>query len=551
MSQKNDENQLNLAIQALQKNPESSVRAVARIYSVDHRKLGRRLRGMAPRRTISANSRKMTDLEETVLVEHILDLDSKGFPPRLCVVEDMANRILATRNRGRVGQRWAGNFVRRQPDLRTRFQRKYDYQRAKCEDPEVIRGWFELVRNTIAKYAIVDADIYNFDETGFMMGQISTGMVVTSSDGRAQAKKIQPGNREWVTVIQAVSSTGYAVPPFLVVAGKTHLDSWYDEVEFPLRWRAGVSQNGWTTNELAIDWIRHFEEFTAPRKLGVYRLLVLDGHESHHSDEFEEYCKTHQIITLCMPPHSSHILQPLDVGCFGPLKKSYGRQIEHLMRQQCTHVTKEDFIPAFRVAFEESLTESNIKGGFRGAGLIPFDPERVISALDLKLRTPTPQNSRPSTAQPWTSQTPSNTIQATSQSSFIKERVTRHQGSSPTAILDAVDQFAKGTSKVMYQLALLQAENRDLRKANETLSKRRNRKKTRLQTGGSLNLKEAQALIDERDVADQIKQETRAGGGRQPRTETRARRCGNCNATGHNSRTCPIVIETSEEDNSE
>jgi hypothetical protein len=49
----------------------------------------------------------------------------------------------------------------------------------------------------------------------------------------------------------------------------------------------------------------------------------------------------------------------------------------------------------------------------------------------------------------------------------------------------------------MYQLALLQAENRDLRKANETLSKRRNRKKTRLQTGGSLNLKEAQALIDE------------------------------------------------------
>jgi hypothetical protein len=113
MSQKNDENQLNLAIQALQKNPESSVRAVARIYSVDHRKLGRRLRGMPPRRTISANSRKMTDLEETVLVEHILDLDSKGFPPRLCVVEDMANRILATRNRGRVGQRWAGNFVRR------------------------------------------------------------------------------------------------------------------------------------------------------------------------------------------------------------------------------------------------------------------------------------------------------------------------------------------------------------------------------------------------------------------------------------------------------
>ena len=551
MSQKDNESQLNLALQAIRRDPKLKVYTASKIYKVDHRKLGRRLRGMLPRRAIEANSRKMSDLEESVLCSHILHLASKGFPPRLCVVEDMANRILATRQAERVGPRWAANFVRRRPELRTRFQRKYDYQRAKCEDPEIIRGWFELVRNTIVKYAIIDADIYNFDETGFMMGQISTGMVVTSSDGRGQAKKTQPGNREWVTVVQAVSATGYAVPPFLIVAAKTHLDSWYDEVEFPPRWRAGVSQNGWTTNKLAKDWVRHFEEFTTPRKVGVYRLLVLDGHESHHSDKFEEYCKAHNIITLCMPPHSSHILQPLDVGCFGPLKKSYGRQIEHLMRQQITHVTKEDFIPAFRAAFEESLTESNVQGGFRGAGLVPFDPERVISALDLKLRTPTPQNSRPSTAQPWTSQTPNNTLQATSQSSFIKDRVTRHQGSSPTSILDAIDQFTKGTSKVMVKLALLDAEVKELRKANEILSKRRQRKKSRLQTGGSLNLQEAQALMDERDVAEQFRQETRASRHRKDQGETRARRCGNCNTTGHNSRTCPIVIDISEEENSE
>jgi hypothetical protein len=117
--------------------------------------------------------------------------------------------------------------------------------------------------------------------------------------------------------------------------------------------------------------------------------------------------------------------------------------------------------------------------------------------------------------------------------------------------LDAVDQFAKGMSKVMHQLALLQAENRDLRKANETLSKRRNRKKSRLQAEGSLNLQEAQALMDNRDVTEQIKQETRGSRGRKEREETRARRYGNCNGTGHNARTCQIVIETSEEDNSE
>ncbi|KAM5526450.1 transposase [Fusarium oxysporum f. sp. phaseoli] len=56
--------------------------------------------------------------------------------------------------------------------LKTRLFRKYDYQRAKCEDPTIIRGWFRLVQNTIAKYGIRSDDIWNFDETGFMMGVI-------------------------------------------------------------------------------------------------------------------------------------------------------------------------------------------------------------------------------------------------------------------------------------------------------------------------------------------------------------------------------------------
>jgi len=105
MPQKNDERELNLAIQAIQNDPTLRPRAAARIYSVDHRKLARRLHGMRPRRDIPANSRKLTDLEESVLIRHILELATKGFPPRLSIVEDMANRLLATRDSPRVGTR--------------------------------------------------------------------------------------------------------------------------------------------------------------------------------------------------------------------------------------------------------------------------------------------------------------------------------------------------------------------------------------------------------------------------------------------------------------
>ena len=111
--------------------------------------------------------------------------------------------------------------------------------------------------------------------------------------------------------------------------------------------------------------------------------------------------------------------------------------------------------------------------------------------LDLKLKTPTPLNSRPSTAQPWVSQTPNNPTEASSQSTFIKNRIARHQNSSPTSIYEAVDQFTKGASKIIHQLALLKAENQTLRQANEILSKRRRAKKTRLQQGGSLSQQES------------------------------------------------------------
>ena len=75
------------------------------------------------------------------------------------MVEDMANLLHTTRHASRVGPCWALNFVRRQPELRTRWSCLYDYKRAKCEDPKIIGVWFDLVWNTIAKHGILESDI--------------------------------------------------------------------------------------------------------------------------------------------------------------------------------------------------------------------------------------------------------------------------------------------------------------------------------------------------------------------------------------------------------
>jgi hypothetical protein len=272
---------------------------------------------------------------------------------------------------------------------------------------------------------------------------------------------------------------------------------------------------------------------------------ILDE-DSYNFDETGFMMGIITIITLCMPPHSSHLLQPLDVGCFGPLKKAYGCQIEELMRMYITHISKLEFLCAFREAFFASMTEKNIQGGFAGAGLVPYDPERVIFKLDVQLRTPTPPASRPGTALPWLSQTPHNPREATSQSELIKARIANHQGSSPTSTLAAVDQFTKGAMAMMHEVALLRAENSSLRKANEELSKRRRAKKTRVRLGGSLTVQEAQDLLDQKDVDEQVIQETRQNGSGAAGSHTKIRCCGVCGKPGHNVRTCKEATESSD-----
>ncbi|KNG49746.1 reverse transcriptase [Stemphylium lycopersici] len=144
------------------------------------------------------------------------------------------------------------------------------------------------------------------------MGVAATSKVVTSSNRVSRAVMIQPGNREWVTVIECVNASGWSLPPFVILSSKAHQSSWYRDL--PLDWTVGVSDNGWTTDELGFEWVKHFNQHTAARTAGVYRLLIVDGHSSHATPEFDRYCADNKIITLCMPPHTSHLLQPLDIA---------------------------------------------------------------------------------------------------------------------------------------------------------------------------------------------------------------------------------------------
>ncbi|KAF4456200.1 hypothetical protein F53441_1618 [Fusarium austroafricanum] len=255
------ESSIILAIDAKRKNPKLSIRHLAKQFSVPRTTLQDRMARKPLKTDTHSSQSNLTIAEEDAIVQYISQLDSRGFSPQKADVEDMANLLLLKRDARRVGKCWTDRFIARRPELSTRFSRPYDYQRA--------------------------FDFYNFDETGFMMGMIRARMVVTA--------------------ICAVAADGHTVPPFLCVAGRFYLSAWYSGGHIPSSWVIKTTPNGWTDHDTGLEWLKHFDQQTRARQKGEYRMLVLDGHESHINAEFNEYCKANKIIPLCLPSHSSHL----------------------------------------------------------------------------------------------------------------------------------------------------------------------------------------------------------------------------------------------------
>jgi hypothetical protein len=420
-----------------------------------------------------------------------------------------------------VGENWVTNFVKRHPNLSSRFSKGYNYERAKCEDPKIIYEWFSLVQKTILSYGIDPDDIYNFDETGFAMGLIATAKVITRREYYGRRSLLQPGNRAWVTTIECINASGWALPPCVIFKGKVFIESWFDGL--PNNWRLEVSPNGWTSDEISVRWLEKlFIPSTSSRTKGKYRLLILDGHGSHLTPKFDEICEKNDIIPICMPPHSSHLLQPL----------------ESKTRARINHIDKLDFLEAYPSARIEAFKSETINNSFAAAGLMPYSPDRVISKLDIRLRTPTPPSSRGSE---WDPKTPSNYVQLQKQASSIKALLKQRSQSPPSPLNSAINQVLKACQITMQSAALLEKEVSELRAANETKKRKRTRSKRQIASEEGLSVLEASSLIAQPEqaiIAPILREAESAPAPSQPRTRALPK-CSICGIQGHKLTTCP------------
>ena len=134
--------------------------------------------------------------------------------------------------------------------------------------------------------------------------------------------------------------------------------------------------SGWVDTELFEAWFYDLFLAYAPKARPL--LLMLDGHVSHYQPELVRLAAKESIILFCLPPHCTHLAQPLDKGVFSPLKMYWHQECARFMENNPGElVTKRNYSVIFSQAWYRAMTLKNIVASFRATGVYPFNREAI------------------------------------------------------------------------------------------------------------------------------------------------------------------------------
>jgi hypothetical protein len=134
--------------------------------------------------------------------------------------------------------------------------------------------------------------------------------------------------------VEAVSAGGVTIDQMLILPGKVHLERFYRDIDRDVL--IGLSESGYTNDELSYGYIHHSERQIKKHQYGAYRILLCDGYKSHLTREILEFCEDKQI----------HILQPLNVVLFQPYKHFHVKTVDQATRTGCINFDKLEFLAA-------------------------------------------------------------------------------------------------------------------------------------------------------------------------------------------------------------
>ncbi|XP_068082293.1 uncharacterized protein [Anabrus simplex] len=367
------------------KNGNKTTRGAAAFYNIPRSTLKHYVLGTRGKGNVSQGPNKggggvksyLSADDEEELANGIRIMEKNGFGLTREEVLDIVkcyivqNKLETRFKNQRPGEDWFRSF-RKRNRLSIKLPQSIEHSRCDQTNPWIIYDFFDKLTQVVKELGLngKPGQIYNCDETAFCHDPYKT-RVVGAINEKSQRKTSASG-RENTTALLCVSADGKLMPLLCVFKGKFVMENWIDQ-QVPTQTAVSASERGWMETTLFFHWFR--DVFLT--NIGTERpvLLLYDGHSTHISTQLIRLAQKNDVTIMKLPPHTTHILHPLDVAVFRGLKQKWDKELCKWQRQNPRKkIPKADFIGLLsKTALE--VSSSTIINGFRATGIYDPDPE--------------------------------------------------------------------------------------------------------------------------------------------------------------------------------
>ena len=307
-----------------------SIAQASKTYNVPRMTLSDRVKGKVAMDAQMGASTVLTSKDEISLVNYIEYMAQRGFPLSVSQVIGFAWCIAKEHPGARVfnesgpTEKWWRGFKKRQPEVSLKRPDPLDRGRAAMGNVETMRDDLKLLKSTLETNDLKDKPerLYNCDEAGLSLKK-SSGQRVVVPKRFKHAHSISIATSEHISVHCCVNTEGESLPPMLIFSGGYPGGAYHKNG--PINAAYATTDSGFMDKETYFQW---FEKVFLQHCVKERPIMLLqDGAISHISPMLIDSALKNDVILLCLPSKTTHILQPLDVAVYKNMKIETAKQV--------------------------------------------------------------------------------------------------------------------------------------------------------------------------------------------------------------------------------
>lgn len=380
---KYSEEQMSLALNAVKQG--MPVATAAKTFKVPRTTLLDKKTGRTPINRKMGPPSVLSLLEEEILVNWIFLMTQKHQPVTKEQVLDSVQLIIKQEKRkspftdGRPGKKWFASFLKRNPQVTSRIAQNLTPARESVTE-EKLRRWFQEIHEYLRSENLLDVTkdptrVFNADESAFFL-QPKGEKVLAKKGAKSVYIAGTNDDKENLTVLVTANGQGDFAPPMIIFKYEripAHIAAGVNK-----EWGLGRSETGWMCGSTFFEYITNvFVPWLDRNTITRPILLFIDGHVSHMTYNLSQYCKQNQIEIIALYPNSTHLIQPMDVAVFKPLKTYWKKAVRQFhIDNDGAKLRKEHFSMIFESALR-SVSKETIQNGFKACGLVHFSADNV------------------------------------------------------------------------------------------------------------------------------------------------------------------------------